>query len=195
MGTKYISRKKNRRGNWVKYRDDRLVTAQQSTGAAQIANLKYILKNGSTGEFVEALDSIINERVRVALGQLVNNLDKGTGLAKVLGIDASNDLGSSSLANLASMLSDPETYQGIELPTTQGSSIKVDTFANQGVYAIVYRYNGIYVFGYSNGNATKIYVGGNITESIVTISNGGNNQAQVTINTVPPHSGYIKRII
>ena len=93
MGTKYISRKKNRRGNWVKYRDDRLVTAQQSTGAAQIANLKYILKNGSTGEFVEALDSIINERVRVALGQLVNNLDKGTGLAKVLGIDASNDLG------------------------------------------------------------------------------------------------------
>lgn len=105
MGTKYISRKKNRRGNWVKYRDDRLVTAQQSTGAAQIANLKYILKNGSTGEFVEALDSIINERVRVALGQLVNNLDKGTGLAKVLGIDASNDLGSSSIANLASVLS------------------------------------------------------------------------------------------
>ena len=105
MGTKYISRKKNRRGNWVKYRDDRLVTAQQSTGAAQIANLKYILKNGSTGEFVEALDSIINERVRVALGQLVNNLDKGTGLAKVLGIDASNDLGASSIANLASVLS------------------------------------------------------------------------------------------
>lgn len=125
MGTKYISRKKNRRGNWVKYRDDRLVTAQQSTGAAQIANLKYILKNGSTGEFVEALDSIINERVRVALGQLVNNLDKGTGLAKVLGIDASNDLGSSSLANLASMLG------GSSLLPVAAEDINIDTYSGR----------------------------------------------------------------
>jgi hypothetical protein len=105
MGTKYISRKRNRRGNLLKYRDDRLVCAQQSTGAAQIANLEYILKNKSTGEFVEALDSIINERVRVALGALVNNLDKGTGIAKVLGLDSNQDLGTSSIANLASVLS------------------------------------------------------------------------------------------
>lgn len=141
MGTKYISRKRNRRGNLVKYRDDRLVCAQQSTGAAQIANLKYILKNGSTGEFVEALDSIINERVRVALGTLVNNLDKGTGLAKVLGIDSSNDLGASSLANLASMLSaEVPIYSNVNIDNLPDGLCFITTGATSGGSPVGYTY-------------------------------------------------------
>lgn len=190
MGTKYISRKRNRRGNLVKYRDDRLVTAQQSTGAAQIANLKYILKNGSTGEFVEALDSIINERVRVALGTLVNNLDKGTGLAKVLGIDSSNDLGASSLANLASMLSAlPIGFiynRTTEWETSKFKNAKLRSgFYNVDVSsADGFPFSGsagiIYWNGYENSAGTASYNTGMNIALIVQMN--GNNDFGVYIN-------------
>jgi len=95
--------KKN--GDEVIYRDDKIAFAGEASGATDItAQCEYLIKNGQTGEFMNVLKSYIDESVRSALGALVNNLDKGTTIKSVLATDSSNDLGSITPANLASVL-------------------------------------------------------------------------------------------
>lgn len=95
--------KKN--GDEVIYRDDKIAFAGEASGATDITSqCEYLIKNGQTGEFMNVLKSYIDESVRSALGALVNNLDKGTTIKSVLATDSSNDLGSITPANLASVL-------------------------------------------------------------------------------------------
>jgi len=88
-----------------KYDYDKVNNATDVSGASGIgADFKYLLLNGTTGEFEKALESYVNEKVRSAIGSLINNLDKGTGVKAVAGIDNNNDLGTITAANLASLL-------------------------------------------------------------------------------------------
>ena len=88
-----------------KYEWNKVGNATDATGASDITStFKYLLLNGTTGAFETALKSYVEESVRAALGSLLNNLDKGTGVKAVAGIDNNNDLGSVTLSNLASVL-------------------------------------------------------------------------------------------
>ena len=85
---------------------------QQASGLPSVGNLKFILENGTDGEFQAALDSIIVDRIRELFGAKLNNLDKGTSVDLIPVIqksgtspDFSFDLGSTTPANLASVLS------------------------------------------------------------------------------------------
>lgn len=87
-------------------RDDKVARATDATAASDITSqCEYLIKNGQTGEFMNVLKSYIDESIRSALGALVSNLDKGTSISKVLATDSSNDLGTITPANLASVLS------------------------------------------------------------------------------------------
>lgn len=89
-----------------KYEWNKVGNAADASSASDItSNFKYLLLNGTTGEFETALKAYVEESVRAALGPLINNLDKGTGIKALAGIDANNDLGSITTANLASVLS------------------------------------------------------------------------------------------
>ena len=102
-----------------KYDYDKVNNATDVSGASGIgANLKYILLNGTTGEFEAALGSYVEEKVRSALGGLLHNLNKASVSSANLdvaciehipadanaGTPESYDFGSLSAAQLASVL-------------------------------------------------------------------------------------------
>lgn len=94
-----------------KYEWNKVGNATDASGASDITStFKYLLLNGTTGAFETALKSYVEESVRAALGSLINNLDKGTGIKALAGIDNSNDLGTITPSNLASLLSVPKDY-------------------------------------------------------------------------------------
>ena len=102
-----------------KYDYDKVNNSTDVSGASGIgANLKYILLNGTTGEFEAALGSYVEEKVRSALGGLLHNLNKASVSSANLdvaciehipadanaGTPESYDFGSLSAAQLASVL-------------------------------------------------------------------------------------------
>ena len=110
-----------------KYDYDKVNNATDVSGASGIgANLKYILLNGTTGEFEAALGSYVEEKVRSALGGLLHNLNKASVSSANLdvaciehipadanaGTPESYDFGSLSAAQLASVLGVPK-YLGV----------------------------------------------------------------------------------
>jgi len=88
----------------VYYKDRQLKERSAVAGASAIANLKFLLVNGDDDGFNTAIKAYIDEAVRSAFGALVDNLDKGTAISRVLATDANHDLGSITPANLASVL-------------------------------------------------------------------------------------------
>ena len=88
----------------VYYKDRQLKERTAVSNAASIANLKFLLTTGDDEGFRTAIKSYIDEAIRSALGALVDNLDKGTGVSRILGTDSSHDLGTITPANLASVL-------------------------------------------------------------------------------------------
>ena len=91
----------------VYYKDRQLKERSAVAGASAIANLKFLLVNGDDDGFNTAIKAYIDEAVRSAFGALVDNLDKGTAISRVLATDANHDLGSITPANLASVLGVP----------------------------------------------------------------------------------------
>lgn len=94
-------------GDINEIRDKKIALASEATAQSDLPQqLEYLIKNGQTGEFMNVLDSYINEKIRSALGGLIANLDKGAaGTTKAIAcIDTNNDLGIINPANLASVL-------------------------------------------------------------------------------------------
>ena len=94
----------NEGGSPVYLEDKKLAERTAVSGAASIANLKFLLANDDTEGFNTAIKAYIDEAIRSALGALVNNLDKGTAISRILATDGNNDLGTITPANLASVL-------------------------------------------------------------------------------------------
>ena len=93
-------------GDDIHYRDKELVDATEAESANDLTSeWEVLLKSGQTGKLKTAMMSYIDQKVREAMGALVNNLDKGASISKVLATDANNDLGTITPANLASVLS------------------------------------------------------------------------------------------
>lgn len=109
MATREITQLPDRfTGDLNDIRDRKIATAEEATSASDIVSqCEYLIKNGQTGEFMNVLKSYIDESIRSALGALVANLDKGSSISKILATDSSNDLGTITPANLASVLSAP----------------------------------------------------------------------------------------
>ena len=104
-----------------KYEWNKVGNATDATGASDItSNFKYLLLNGTTGEFETALKAYVEESVRAALGALVNNLDKGSSISTILATDSSNDLGTITPANLASVLSVYESWKFVNANSVYG---------------------------------------------------------------------------
>ena len=94
-------------GDINEIRDKKIALAKNATAQSDLPQqLEYLIKNGQTGEFMNVLDSYINEKIRSALGSLIASLDKGAaGTTKAIAcIDTNNDLGIINPANLASVL-------------------------------------------------------------------------------------------
>ena len=94
-------------GDVNEIRDKKIALAKNATAQSDLPQqLEYLIKNGQTGEFMNVLDSYINEKIRSALGSLIASLDKGAaGTTKAIAcIDTNNDLGIINPANLASVL-------------------------------------------------------------------------------------------
>ena len=94
-------------GDINEIRDKKIALAKDATAQSDLPQqLEYLIKNGQTGEFMNVLDSYINEKIRSALGSLIASLDKGAaGTTKAIAcIDTNNDLGIINPANLASVL-------------------------------------------------------------------------------------------
>jgi len=94
----------NEGGSPVYLEDKKLAERTPVSGAASIANLKFLLVNDDTEGFNTAIKAYIDEAIRSALGALVNNLDKGTAISRILATDGNNDLGTITPANLSSVL-------------------------------------------------------------------------------------------
>lgn len=94
----------NEGGSPVYLEDKKLAERTAVSGAASIANLKFLLANDDTEGFNTAIKAYIDEAIRSALGALVNNLDKGTAISRILATDENNDLGTITPANLSSVL-------------------------------------------------------------------------------------------
>ena len=95
-------------GDDIHYRDKELVDATEAESANDLTSeWEVLLKSGQTGKLKTAMMSYIDQKVREAMGALVNNLDKGASISKVLATDANNDLGTITPANLALVLSAP----------------------------------------------------------------------------------------
>ena len=94
----------NQGGAPVYMEDLKLSERSPAPNAASIANLKFLLTTGDDEGFRTAIKSYIDEAIRSALGALVDNLDKGTGVSRILGTDSNHDLGTITLANLSSVL-------------------------------------------------------------------------------------------
>ena len=105
-------------GDINEIRDKKIALAKDATAQSDLPQqLEYLIKNGQTGEFMNVLDSYINEKIRSALGSLIASLDKGAaGTTKAIAcIDTNNDLGIINPANLASVLGvhkGPVTFSG-----------------------------------------------------------------------------------
>lgn len=94
----------NEGGSPVYVEDKKLAERTPVPSAASIANLKFLLVNDDTEGFETAIKAYIDEAIRSALGALVNNLDKGTAISRILATDGNNDLGTITPANLSSVL-------------------------------------------------------------------------------------------
>ena len=106
-------------GDVNELRDKKVATATDASSAADVtSNLKFLLLNGTNGEFETALKSYVDEAVRQALGTLVSGIDKGTGASKILATDSSNDLGTITPANLANVLGVVLTFSSTKIITT-----------------------------------------------------------------------------
>ena len=127
-----------------KYEWNKVGNATDVSGASGIgANLKYILLNGTTGEFEAALGSYVEEKVRSALGGLLHNLNKASVSSANLdvaciehipadanaGTPESYDFGSLSAAQLASVLGGLKD-KGAITDSTEFDNVNLE----QGVY-------------------------------------------------------------
>ena len=122
-----------------KYDYDKVNNATDVSGASGIgANLKYILLNGTTGEFEAALGSYVEEKVRSALGGLLHNLNKASVSSANLdvaciehipadanaGTPESYDFGSLSAAQLASVLGELLPLKTSDVPSNDIKAIR-----------------------------------------------------------------------
>jgi len=125
--------------------DKKLAERTPVSGAASIANLKFLLVNDDTEGFNTAIKAYIDEAIRSALGALVNNLDKGTAISRILATDGNSDLGTISPANLASVL-------GVLIGGyINGQSISFDTSHNWCIRIM-------YTSGLISGKSDAFYV-------------------------------------
>jgi len=122
----------NEGGSPVYLEDKKLAERTPVSGAASIANLKFLLANDDTEGFNTAIKAYIDEAVRSALGALVNNLDKGTAISRILATDGNNDLGTITPANLSSVLGVDICFQ--ERGTINGVSTLNRDLLKAGVY-------------------------------------------------------------
>lgn len=79
----------------------------ERTSQSAVETTDYVLLEDTDGAFHRIAKNSFNEAVRGALGSLLNNLDKGTNIKSVVGLGSAspvNDLGTVTLANLASLL-------------------------------------------------------------------------------------------
>lgn len=118
----------------VYYKDRQLKERTAVSNAASIANLKFLLTTGDDEGFRTAIKSYIDEAIRSALGALVDNLDKGTGVSRILGTDSSHDLGTITPANLASVLGGETTYT--DLSCDADNPINLNTILKRGTYKL-----------------------------------------------------------
>ena len=93
-------------GDINEIRDKKIALASEASGATDItAQCEYLIKNGQTGEFMNVLKSYIDESVRAAMVSLINNYVKSQSTLKsVACIDNSNDFGTITPSELASVL-------------------------------------------------------------------------------------------
>ena len=182
-------------GDINELRDKKIALASKASGATDItAQCEYLIKNGQTGEFMNVLKSYIDESVRSALGALVNNLDKGSSIKSVLATDSSNDLGSITPANLASVLGVPSWPRLVnnsgQLSFSAGE-YKDFSFVNPGALLMVCAiYNGefhwlIGVLNYEGGNGyiSVIAKRGNIgisNDTVIVISSPSWRNIRIT---------------
>lgn len=109
-------------GDINEIRDKKIALAKDATAQSDLPQqLEYLIKNGQTGEFMNVLDSYINEKIRSALGSLIASLDKGAaGTTKAIAcIDTNNDLGIINPANLASVLGGFKATVWYKNPSTE----------------------------------------------------------------------------
>lgn len=132
----------------------------ERTSQSAVETTDYVLLEDTDGAFHKIAKNSFNEAVRGALGSLLNNLDKGTNIKSVVGLGSAspvNDLGTVTLANLASLLGGEAPFNlygsptwGEQLVITRTSSPHI-TFIDQldnNNKAILYysresRYNGL----------------------------------------------------
>ena len=140
MATREIVELPDRKsGDINEIRDKKIALAKDATAQSDLPQqLEYLIKNGQTGEFMNVLDSYINEKIRSALGSLIASLDKGAaGTTKAIAcIDTNNDLGIINPANLASVLGGT-SYVGIfGVDVTYGTAISDINSVQNGVFGI-----------------------------------------------------------
>ena len=140
--------------------DKKLAERTPVSGAESIANLKFLLANDDTEGFNTAIKAYIDEAIRSALGALVNNLDKGTAISRILATDGNNDLGTITPVNLASVLGvyifasgllHPDGSNPHNLPTQYGTII---SFKGSYYAKLLISYNGsaAWIGGSSSGD-------------------------------------------
>ena len=149
-------------GDINEIRDKKIALAKNATAQSDLPQqLEYLIKNGQTGEFMNVLDSYINEKIRSALGSLIASLDKGAaGTTKAIAcIDTNNDLGIINPANLASVLGGIFKIEygrasgSISFNYISGILIVGTTWSGGNIYTV--RYNGASKIG---GGAEEVSV-------------------------------------
>lgn len=128
------------------------------TSQTAIAATDAVMLKDTSGAYHSIDKGSFNEAVRAAMGSILTNFDKGTSITRIPGIDSSNDLGSVTAANLASVL-------GVNV-YTGGSIDNLNTFKTNNHMIVAKNATGCPVadqFGYVmcitfGSYATQIYL-------------------------------------
>ena len=172
-------------------RDKKLMEAKEASGTSDITSqCKFLLEKGDTGEFMKVLETYIDEKIRSALGALLNNLDKGTGVKAVAGIDNNNDLGSVTLANLASVLS-ARDWKSIEISNGQTKTLPDTEF---GTWEFLFWKNLYKITTINNAGSVQDLCKSAAFDSYFTISLTSGGQIQVKAGNGFSGHFYYRRI-
>lgn len=178
----------NEGGSPVYLEDKKLAERTAVSGAASIANLKFLLANDDTEGFNTAIKAYIDEAIRSALGALVNNLDKGTAVSRILATDGNNDLGTITPANLASVLGAMVcdiTNAPYRKPAIQASERL--TIRNSGIYTYTGNPYGTLIVFNAGYYQCQIDIPADLQYQYVEIRTTNNDRADWSSITIEKH--------
>lgn len=113
------------------YLEDKHLNDQ--TSQTTVATTDAVMLKDTNGAYHSIAKASFNEAVRAAMGSILTNFDKGTSITRIPGIDSSNDLGSVTAGNLASVLGVNSFANGTILCNYANYGLAYDSYLDTGI--------------------------------------------------------------